>query len=173
MLLRCVLCNNGSYPHAVCLFSESYVLHSFSDRCKFLTKNSGNKSNQKCRNDRTLTHTIEMSGKYKRQDCCDHCHGNVKADFCRTKVGSPCQNDCSDKRFSQQHYNVCQHFHVHTKAKDQTPNQKIYDFHNVCLWIYPCKQKHGQIDEISKDNGYRYLQNMFQFKIFTQDQQLQ
>ena len=172
MLLRCVLCNNGSYPHAVCLFSESYVLHLFQTDASFLPRTLATNPTRSAAMI-VPSHTIEMSGKYKRQDCCDHCHGNVKADFCRTKVGSPCQNDCSDKRFSRQHYNVCQHFHVHTKSKDQTPNQKIYDFHNVCLWIYPCKQKHGQIDEISKDNGYRYLQNMFQFKIFTQDQQLQ
>ena len=150
MLLRCVLCNNGSYPHAVCLFSESYVLHLFQTDASFLP--------------RTLATNPTRSAAMIVPS---------RTPLSRTKVGSPCQNDCSDKRFSQQHYNVCQHFHVHTKAKDQTPNQKIYDFHNVCLWIYPCKQKHGQIDEISKDNGYRYLQNMFQFKIFTQDQQLQ
>ena len=38
MLLRCVLCNNGSYPHAVCLFSESYVLHLFQTDASFLPR---------------------------------------------------------------------------------------------------------------------------------------
>ena len=62
-------------------------------------------------------------------------------------------------------YNAC--------AKDHTPDEQIYDFHDIYFRIDPGKKDHGKIDKISENDGYRDLKDVLQFKILPQNDQLQ
>ena len=146
MLLRCVLCNNGSYPHAVCLFSESYVLHLFQTDASFLPRTLATNPTRSAAMIVPSRTPLRCPVNTKDRTAAITAMETSKQIFVVPKLVLHVRTIARTKDFPSNIYNVCQHFHVHTKAKDQTPNQKIYDFHNVCLWIYPCKQKHGQID---------------------------
>lgn len=171
MLLRCVLCNNGSYPHAVCLFSESYVLHLFQTDASFLPRTLATNPTRSAAMIVPSRTPLRCPVNTKDRTAAITAMETSKQIFVVPKLVLHVRTIARTKD-SPGNITTSASTSMYT-PNPRIPNQKIYDFHNVCLWIYPCKQKHGQIDEISKDNGYRYLQNMFQFKIFTQDQQLQ
>ena len=62
---------------------------------------------------------------------------------------------------------------LYTYAKNQTSDEKIYNLHDVRFRIDPGKKNHGKINKISKYDGYRNLKDVLQFKVLSQDDQLQ
>lgn len=79
----------------------------------------------------------------------------------------PGLDNCADKGFARKHNNICYYLDVDTKSKYKTSKDQSNHFYKVILRIYPEKQIHGKVNEVSKGNGYRYLKNILYLKVFS------
>ena len=73
----------------------------------------------------------------------------------------------ADKGFARKHNNICYYFNIDTKSKYNTSKKQSDHFHKIILRIYPEKQIHGKVNEISKCDGYRNLKNILYLKVLS------
>lgn len=113
-----------------------------------------------------------MCKKEGKQDGSDR-HSDITCNFRKAEIRCPGDTDCTDQRFSGQHGHVCQNLQIDAGAENDAADQKVDHGREIVCRRNEKEQEHGQIDKISEYDGYGYLQNMLQLKIFTKDQQLQ
>ena len=99
-----------------------------------------------------------MMEQYQRNHCCTNGHTCVKTYFCFAEFSVESCADCLYKTFAGQHNYICQHFCINTKAQNQAANEQRNQFCGITLRRQKEQQIHSKVDEISKNQRYRYLQ---------------
>ena len=143
-----------------------------SEKGESASEQAGDETDEQSGDDRPFSDPVQAMGEEERKDCRDDGQRHVKSNFCGSEFRLPCGRHRTDERFAGEHRHIGEDFCVYAESQDHAPDQQIDHRRKIGLRIHKKEHDHGQVDEISEQDGDRDLQQMLRLKIPAQDDEL-